>query len=256
VTAAGPARSERKVLVVDDHVDLAENIAEILAGAGHEAVVAASAEEALRLFEAGGIAGVITDFRLPGRNGAQLIAELRRRGSRVPAVVMSAFTDDETIGQARAAGALDVLPKPVDISRLMSAVASLGGDDAMVLLVEDSEELADNLAEALRAGGFLPVVSGTVAEALSARGEPRAAVIDFRLPDGTGLDVARRLRARNPTLRILFMSGYGDDTRARLRGSLDATDWFDQLDKPVKVEHLLAWVATALGDAKTERPGR
>jgi DNA-binding response OmpR family regulator len=255
MAAAGAAGAapQGAILVVDDHVDLAENIAEILAAAGHRAMVAASAEEALRLFDAGGVAGIITDFRLPGRTGAELIAEVRRRGSGVPAVVMSAFTDDETIGKARAAGALDVLPKPVDIARLMAAVASLGTEGAMVLLVEDNQDLAENLAEALRGGGFVPVVSGSVAEALAARGEARAAVIDFRLPDGTGLDVARRLRARNPTLRILFMSGYGEDTRSRLRGHLDKVE---QLDKPVKVEHLLAWVATALGDGKTERPGR
>ena len=253
MNAAMPVPATGAVLVVDDHVDLAENIAEILTSAGHRALVATSAEEALRLFETGEIIGLITDFRLPGRNGAELIAEIRRRGSHIPAVVMSAFTDDETIGLARTAGALDVLPKPIDIARLMGVVRSLGGEGAMVLLVEDNHDLAENLAEALRSGGFVPVVSSSVAEALAARAEARAAVVDFRLPDGTGLDVARRLRARNPTLRILFMSGYGEDMRARLRGYLEEAE---QLDKPVKVEDLLAWIATALGDGKTDRPGR
>lgn len=245
------------ILVVDDHVDLAENIAEILAGAGYQAVVATSAEEGMRLWERGGVAGIVTDFRLPGRNGAQLIADIRARGGRVPAVVMSAFTDDETIGMARAAGAVDVLPKPIDIGRLMSAVRCLAGTPepagAMVLLVEDNQELAENLAEALRARGFVPVVSATVAEALAVRGEARAAVLDFRLPDGTGLDVARRLRARDPALRILFMSGYGDDLRARLPGGLPDAE---QVDKPVDVERLLAWVAAALGHGEAARPRR
>lgn len=115
-----------RILVIDDHIDLAENLAEILGAMGIDAVTAASAEAGLAVIEAGGIRAVITDYRLPGRSGAQLIAELRQRGSRIPAVVMSAYSDDETIRLARSAGALDVLAKPVDLDRLMATVQSLG----------------------------------------------------------------------------------------------------------------------------------
>jgi DNA-binding NtrC family response regulator len=116
--------SRERILVIDDHIDLAENLAEILAAMGIEAVTAPSAEAGLAVIEAGGIRAVITDYRLPGQSGAQLIAELRRRGSRIPAVVMSAYSDDETIRLARTAGALDVLAKPVDLDRLMATVQS------------------------------------------------------------------------------------------------------------------------------------
>ena len=74
-----------KILIVDDHIDLAENLAEILENAGYETVVADSAEAALDRLERKDIGALITDYRLPGRNGAELIAELRRRGDRIPA---------------------------------------------------------------------------------------------------------------------------------------------------------------------------
>ena len=119
-------RAQPEILVVDDHVVLAENIAEILSDGGHEVVTAASAEIGLRLIAQGGIGARITDYRLPGRSGAQLIAELRRNGNGIPAVVMSAFTDDETIQISRAAGALAVLAKPVDLETLFSAVEAMG----------------------------------------------------------------------------------------------------------------------------------
>jgi DNA-binding NtrC family response regulator len=114
------------VLVVDDHVDLADNIAEILRGIGRDAVTADSAEAALDLVIAGGIGVLLTDYRLPGWSGAQLIAELFRRGLGLPAVVMSAYTDDETIATARGAGAVDVFAKPVEIGRLLALVQTLG----------------------------------------------------------------------------------------------------------------------------------
>ena len=107
------------ILVVDDHAALAENLAEILADAGYQTAWTDSAESALQTIERGGVAALITDYRLPGLNGAQLIAEIRKRGIGIPAVVMSAHTDLETIGFAESAGALRVLPKPVDRRQLL-----------------------------------------------------------------------------------------------------------------------------------------
>jgi DNA-binding NtrC family response regulator len=112
------------ILVVDDHADLAENLAEILGGAGYETLVAGSAEEALERLDAR-VAALLTDFRLPGLTGAELIVEVRRRGLGIPAVVMSAYTDDETIVRAHRAGATHVLAKPVAIQRLMETISSL-----------------------------------------------------------------------------------------------------------------------------------
>jgi DNA-binding NtrC family response regulator len=115
-----------KILVVDDHIALAENIAEILSGVGLDVVTAGSAEDGLRVIELGGIGALITDYRLPGRTGAQLIAELYRTGRGIPAIVMSAFTDDETLQVSREAGALAVLAKPLDLGMLMSTVNAMG----------------------------------------------------------------------------------------------------------------------------------
>jgi CheY-like chemotaxis protein len=114
-----------RVLVVDDHVYLGENIVEILEGAGYEARTVASAEQALEALEANDVDALITDFRLPGLNGAELIIEIRRRGRHIPAVVMSAYSDDGTIAAARAAGAIDVLCKPVVISSLLALVGGM-----------------------------------------------------------------------------------------------------------------------------------
>jgi CheY-like chemotaxis protein len=113
-----------RILVVDDHVYLAENIAEILEGEGYQTRVAISAEQALDTLDQDEIHAVITDYRLPGRNGAQLIREMRRRGRQIPAVVMSAYSDEETIAAARAAGAQEVLTKPVMIVQLLGLVAA------------------------------------------------------------------------------------------------------------------------------------
>ena len=249
----GPATGG-KILVVDDHVDLAENLAEILADAGYEAITAPSAEAGLARLQVGDIVGLITDFRLPGLNGAQLITELRKSGNRIPAIVMSAFTDDETIDVARAAGAADVLPKPVQLDRLMGLVAGMQSGEPLVLLVDDNRQLAENLAEILRSHAHAATICGSLAEVKALSATPTVAVLDYRLPDGTGVDVAKDLLARNAGTRILFLSAYGAELDARL-GNEPAMK-AEQLEKPVNVQRLLGWVAEALGRGTATSPRR
>jgi DNA-binding response OmpR family regulator len=110
------------ILVVDDNHDLADNIAEVLALAGLPAAVASSAEEALPKAAAVELSVLITDYRLPGMNGADLVRTVRGRRRDIDAIVMSAFTDERTIADAKAAGA-EFIAKPVDVRELLSRFA-------------------------------------------------------------------------------------------------------------------------------------
>jgi len=113
--------SPRKVLIVDDNVGLAENIAEILQIDGHVTEVAASAEAALDMVRASEPDVLVTDYRLPGMSGAALVKHLSGTGSRVLAVVISAYTDERTIKEACDSGAA-FMAKPVDFEVLSQYV--------------------------------------------------------------------------------------------------------------------------------------
>ena len=78
-----------RILVVDDNVALAENIAEVFEFEGFHPLVAASAEQALALTLARDLAAVITDLRLPGLDGAELVARLRPGREQVRFAVIS-----------------------------------------------------------------------------------------------------------------------------------------------------------------------
>jgi DNA-binding NtrC family response regulator len=107
----------RRILIIDDNVGLAENIAEILQIAGHVTEVAASAEEALSKALPINPNVVVTDYRLPDTNGANLLRQFRRMGMHVRSIVISAHTDESTIEDARSAGAA-FLAKPLDFKIL------------------------------------------------------------------------------------------------------------------------------------------
>ena len=241
--------SSSRILIVEDDGDLAENLAEIVEGLGHEVEVASSAERALELVRARPFQGIITDFRLPGKTGIDLIREVRASGIAVPVVMVSAFMDFRMTEGAEEAGALDVVAKPVDLERLLGLLTEFTRPGGDVLIVDDNQALAENIAEGLRARGLEPLIGDSGAAALAQRKLPSVAVVDLRLPDGSGIDVARRLAARDPRIRILFMTGYAEELRDRLAPLVDVLPLLDReqpyVSKPFDLGALLEQVLRA-----------
>ena len=106
----------------------------------------------------------------------------------------------------------------------MTDSAEQSSDPARLVLVDDHELIRTGLAGAFsRAGGFEVVgQAGSVAEALEvARAtQPDVVVTDLRLPDGSGLDIVRALRAERPDLALVVLTmDAGDD---RLFAAMDA----------------------------------
>lgn len=116
------------ILIVDDHADLADNLAEVFSAVGFAPVVAYSAEQALALAGSRSVELVVTDYRLPDLSGADLLRRLAAAGRAVRGVVVTAYSDDETVRASQAAGARGVLPKPVKLDALIDVVRTLSGD--------------------------------------------------------------------------------------------------------------------------------
>src|SRR5271156_482025 len=108
------------VLVVEDEEKLRRVVELQLKTAGYEVEQAGTAEDALKLADRADV--IITDLRLPGISGLELLQQLRRQDLRTPVIVMTAFGSIETAVEAMKAGAVDFLPKPFSIDHLMQVV--------------------------------------------------------------------------------------------------------------------------------------
>lgn len=108
-----------------------------------------------------------------------------------------------------------------------------------VLLVDDDEAFRTRLAKAVRSRGYeVREASSTVTAAQEAAQEsPEMAVVDLRLPDGTGLDVVRELRRLDPSTKIVVLTGYGSIATALEAVRLGAVNY---LTKPVDADRVLA----------------
>jgi DNA-binding NtrC family response regulator len=109
-----------RILVVDDEEKLRRVIELQLVAAGFDVDKAASAEEGLKLAERADL--VLTDLKLPGMDGLELLAAIRRQNMNAPVIVMTAFGTIEVAVQAMKAGAIDFLLKPFSLDHLMAIV--------------------------------------------------------------------------------------------------------------------------------------
>jgi len=110
-----------RILIVEDEEKLRRVLELQLRSAGFEVDSAASAESALRIADRAGL--ILTDLRLPGMDGLELIDALRRQNAQAPVIVMTAYGTVETAVEAMKRGAVDFLPKPFSMDHLTAVVA-------------------------------------------------------------------------------------------------------------------------------------
>jgi DNA-binding NtrC family response regulator len=115
---------ERHILVVDDDDIILDATATALRMAGYQVDTAEDGEEALRIVEWHRPAVIVLDLRMPRLDGCELAQHLRKRGIRIPLILMTASDDGDV--WAERMGAASFLPKPFATTDLIDAVQRLG----------------------------------------------------------------------------------------------------------------------------------
>lgn len=106
------------VLVVDDEPKLCDLLASALSQNGIQVFTAGNGLHALKVLEAEDIDLVISDWRMPGMDGPQLLAEIKIRYPQLPVIVMTAYSTVKNAVQSMRNGAFDYIAKPFDIDEL------------------------------------------------------------------------------------------------------------------------------------------
>ncbi|MFH1723480.1 MAG: sigma-54 dependent transcriptional regulator [Elusimicrobiota bacterium] len=107
-----------KILIVDDEELIRWSLCEDLRTAGYKALAAESAETALALVEKECPDAVLTDLRLKGPSGLELLKDIRRARPEIPVILMTAFADMDSAIEAIREGAADYIPKPLQLEGL------------------------------------------------------------------------------------------------------------------------------------------
>jgi DNA-binding NtrC family response regulator len=111
-----------KILVVEDDVGVRSFLLDTISLEGYQPVGVASAEEAIRQFESETFDIVLTDIKLPGQSGLDLLSFCRQQNPNAYLLVMTGFGTVDNAVQAMKLGAADFLCKPVSVNQLVSAI--------------------------------------------------------------------------------------------------------------------------------------
>jgi two-component system response regulator AtoC len=134
-----------KILLVDDEPDVRKSLSNFLVKLGHTVVCAADGMEGLREFHYGAFNLVITDIRMPGMDGLELLQRIKRvERSPVDVIVVTGHGDMDNAVKALKFGAYDYLQKPLNVREL---AITIGRASEYASLRENYKRLKEEFQE-------------------------------------------------------------------------------------------------------------
>ena len=258
-------KKNAKILLVEDDANIASGLQKVMRAEGYEIVALDRGDEGLKRALQDDFDVVITDLKLPGLDGLELVKQLRQAKPKLPILLITAHGSTETAIEATKWGAFDYLPKPFPQSQLLAmlnkcvsaklaAAASEGpqpggaapaGADTSWASPEGSESVLD--AEALeRLREVDPrgenQLLGRVLKAFEASAARLVPQVQhaMRAADHAGVrHVAHTLKSSSASIGAMKLSHLCADIEARIR-----TERLDQLES--RVEAMCAEVQVVL----------
>lgn len=149
-----------KILVVDDEKSKRVSLLEDLAGEGHEVTVAETGEEALECLADASFDVVLTDLRMPGIDGLELLGRAKRSGGAVPpeVILMTAYGSIPLAVDAMRMGAFDFIPKPFSNEAIFPLLARIEEERATVSFGPDEARPIPSRSHGVRVVGDSPAM--------------------------------------------------------------------------------------------------
>ena len=121
-----------KILLIEDDPGITDTLQRVLTGEGHEVTIEKRGDDGLALAVKDLFNVVITDLRLPGLSGLELIRELHAARPRLPIILITAFGTTDTAIEATKFGAYDYLLKPFNIPQLLDLIQKAANSNRLM----------------------------------------------------------------------------------------------------------------------------
>lgn len=228
--ASGPVTGGHEtILVVEDDAAVRDTVVTLLMELGYQVLTAEDATRALAVIESGiAIDMLFTDVVMPGTlKSPELARKAKQRLPNLSVLFTSGYTENSIVHGGQLDEGVSLLSKPYTrdaLARKVREVLQIGSPPATsdaannpaehrltVLLVEDDALIRMDSADLIGAMGHVVVEAGSAREAMqiAATQEIDRLVTDVGLPDFSGIELARRLREKQPNLPVVFATGRG-----------------------------------------------
>jgi signal transduction histidine kinase/DNA-binding response OmpR family regulator/CHASE3 domain sensor protein len=199
--AARRGDSEPQVIIVEDDVNFANILQDYSREHGYKSIVLSEGTDAVEIIKKNQPDAVILDIMLPGKDGWQILKELKQdeETMHIPVHLMSA--GETAANRVQREGAISFVKKPVDAGTLNKLFADImqqsGSPFKQILLIEDHKEQSQALKELLQTQGITldQAFDGESAFRLLQANEYQCVILDINLPDMSGLDLLDKIKA-------------------------------------------------------------
>ncbi len=235
-----------KILVVDDNRSLAEALSDVFEAKGYEPTLAYDGMQAVERVKAEHFDCVLMDIKMPRLSGVDALREIKKFAPTTPVILMTAYSVQGLIEEARAEGALAILQKPVTPEKVFSIAEELKGGSSV--LIADSHP-DPSLLGMLRSKGDRVAVADSARTAISmaASEQHDIVLLNADVQGLTTIDSIALLKQFDPKCLIILMSAEPAEEYGPFI--------FGALQKPFKIHDVVALLEKARARKVQEKLG-
>ena len=193
---------------------MVKTLCDILKVKGYDTAEAYTGREAVESVKSYGPDCVLMDISMPEVNGLEALKMIKEVSPDIPVILMSAYTTEEQVTEAKREGADALLTKPIDIQNLLSFFALLRTEES-ILIVDDDPEFSGMLKDLLKLRGYRVETEDDPEKVLAHLDKncKLAVILDLKLGNTNGLDVFKLIRAKYPSKPVILVTAYGDEMK-------------------------------------------
>lgn len=236
------------ILVIDDEPLVCDLLRIVLGRHGYEVHTASSGREGIEAYRQRSPRFTFLDLRMPDISGIEVLKQIRKIDPQGAVMILTAGPSEKLEKEARDLGVTDFLIKGLPVEALIGAVRqatlrpieSAGAtptEASSILLVDDEPGIRYWLTEALTQRGHRvrAAQDGPTALALVEAEQPHLIVLDMHMPGMNGVEVLRRLRARNYAGVTMMLTGSQDDQLLKEALNLGSIDIVSKTADPERI---------------------
>lgn len=227
------------VLVVDDDSGMFQTLGYVLTEKGFEVETAKDGLEAIERIKERSFDVILLDIKMPGMNGVDVLREINRLSPGATTLMMTAYATNRGVQEAKKAGALAVLRKPLNLDKVLAFIEECSTQKS-ILILDDDLDFCKSLQNILNEKGYKTVIATEIDEAIDLLlgSKYHVMFLDMKLNCLTGLNALVTIKKVAPTVIVILITGYREEMAGLIEKCLKKTA-YTCLYKPLDIDVLL-----------------